>query len=411
MGEMIAFLFLILPKIRIGDSGIMIGEIAITVYLTLYFLRRHLALSLSRSAKILAFFIFYLVFLSSIINMVRYATLPYYSIIYYFRTLSYLGFYIIGYRLDACRLKEVIVYPLLINFAFMLMTMIIYFFIRHPSAQDYLWGYDFGLRMQPIFGAAFDLSNKPFYLQYIGGGSGNLLCAWALFVFIFLQESNQNNLAYTLIIAITVFLSFSRVGFLTFLLAYLYYTLRLLKFKSKLWMVVLMLFALVSYNIILGSTTTVLTRLTNTIGDNGLDASAIGRIRNYDAIGYALSQDISGLFVGFGFEPRFLMKKTNSGFAESFWLQILVSSGTVGLIFYGLFGLSIFKKRKKPLYVILWKYFLFQNIMSWTVGGGDFLSSNNLFMMFLLLGAARKTEYSSKPRYLQGSIDEERVSN
>jgi len=48
----------------------------------------------------------------------------------------------------------------------------------------------------------------------------------------------------------------------------------------------------------------------------------------------------------------------------------------------------------------LWKYFLFQNVISWSVGGGDFLSPNNLFVIFLFLGAARKAEVSTDFKFM-----------
>jgi hypothetical protein len=400
MGEIVAFSFLILPKIGIGDSGVMIGEIAATIYLLIVLFRANFILTLSKSARILVAFLFCLVCLSSILNMIRYAQIPYYSVIYYFRTVLYLSFYVIGYRIEYNRLKSIVVHPFLINFVIMLVAMTVYYFLRHPSVQDYMWGYDFGLRMQPIFGAAIDLSNKPFYLQYIGGGSGNLLCAWAIFVFIFLNELDENSLFYTVIIAATVFLSFSRAGLLTFMLVYTYYTLRLLRFRSKAWMSILIVFGIMLYQGLFSDLPTVVTRLLSTIGENGLDPSSMGRLRNYSVIVSALKKDLSGLLIGFGFEPSFLMQKTGWAFAESFWFQILVSSGIIGLTLFVVFGCSLFKKRKKPLYGILWKYFLFQNVISWSVGGGDFLSPNNLFVIFLFLGAARKAEVSTDFKFM-----------
>lgn len=393
LSKYLIFSFLLLPKINLNGNGILIGEILAFVYLILFIDKKYI---ISKLVLLLYLFIIIIVFISSLFASFYFNNFPLYSTFYLIRLLSYFSIYISSQKLSESELLFITNRAYIIHAVIMLFFMVLYYFLKHPKPIDYLWGYDFGLRMQPIIGAAIDVSNYPFYLQYIKGGSGNLFTAWTIYIFIMNITLNKKfNAVHYFLLCLLVALTLSRGGMITIILAgvYFYFIKNSKGLKPKIIFIVIsvLMILILLYTDFLNIS--VFKRISNTIINGSIDPSTRLRIDNYNKVLKALLSNIEFLFCGWGFEPSFWSNLIGWSFAESFIFQILGSAGIIGLLFFCYLIIYLFKKRKNNTqYNILFYYFIIQLVLNWSIVGGDFLGPVNMYLMMLALGNGVKKQ-------------------
>ena len=397
--------YLLLPKIELFNNYILIGEILSLIYLFIYLLKFLINKKININMLLLIYILllFYSVLLSSFVSyLLFFRNPPYYSVFYFAHLLLCFSVYISTSYINGVKMNKIIINTYIIHSIIMIIFMVLYYIIKKPNEISILWGYDFGLRMQMLNGSYIDISNIPFFLQYEGGGSGNLFVSWSLFVFIYYIEDCKNknkkiNYFFIFYIIFLVILTFSRGGILTFFILLLWYL--LIENKKKLSDVIKILIFILLLSIIFTKiiNVNVFTRLINTINDGKFDASSSLRLQNYKLIFQALIGNLNYFILGYGFEKQYWYEIVNWNFAESSVLQLLGSSGIIGLtLFLLLIMFLYYNKNKNSYYNILFKYIVFQLIINWSVTGGDFFGVVNTYIIFLLIGMASNSKYSYK---------------
>jgi hypothetical protein len=246
--------------------------------------------------------------------------------------------------------------------------------------------------MIPNAGLTIDTASPPFYLKPVGG-SGNLLCSWSLAVLIIVNEFQglkANKWLLTAVI-VTVLLSLSRGGAVTLALYFLYTfavrgKMRLsIKLLSFVVIAVLTLFFLLASNSI--TLPNILERFSITYEGGVFDASTQGRLVNYINLLSVWSSDFGFVLWGVGFDDTTLRLNTGEHIVESFFLQVLVCSGLIGVLVLGIYFLMAFHARvKNKWFAALWQFLLFESIVQWSVTGGDFYSQHVIFVSMTLIG-------------------------
>ncbi|MEP2670040.1 MAG: O-antigen ligase family protein [Cyclobacteriaceae bacterium] len=391
--------FLLFPKILItGHWGILIGEIFLISYLAFSAVTNKKA---GRSTIVPVYFSFiaYYVFISSILASVGWGIIPTHAIFYMIRILLYLGVFIWAYdysRRVSCEnayiVKKVFNSQFIFHFFVCLLIMVVYYVNNHPSANKIMWGYEVGLRMIPLAGLIIDF-NSFFFLKAISG-SGNLLSTWALAIMVLnhnLGTVKSKRLIF-IICVLTVLLTVSRGGFLTLVLYIIYSQSSGIRYKVSLKsLIVLLLFVtgLIAYFSYSQENPlpNIFDRLTNTYEEGNFDGSSQGRLDNYIILLENWISHWNYILFGFGFDEETLLLATNQTVVESFFLQVLVCSGLIGIALLFIFYYCVFKYRKQNFWFkCLWEFILFQSIIQWTITGGDFLAPHALYIVLTLIG-------------------------
>lgn len=393
--------FLLFPKIQLGGEdaysgfGILIGEIVLIFYL-IRFLVFHRRILLNVPLAILIFFLFYFIFLSSLLNWPFADVFPLMSGIYFFRILLYVSIFIfcsnyteIDHKLLGNRF---FITPFFLQCLGGTLIVVAYYLTHEPTMGEILWEYDTGLRLIPFAGLSIN-REAFFFLMPIGGGSANLLASWALGVLIQADQSKSERINFViLIVLLTVALSMSRGGLLTIVFYLVYMSIRDWRTGARL----VLVFALFGIIIAFFSFLTedrnsifenVFTRLAATFGENGLDGSTLGRLENYRSILNVWIENPFFVFFGMGYDEEIMRTYTGYSIVESFILQVLTSSGLFGFAILILFYLAVYKMSGENVWFsCLWKFLVFETILQWSITGGDFVSPHVLFIFMTFLG-------------------------
>jgi hypothetical protein len=393
--------FLVFPKIQLGGEdtysgfGILIGEIFLILY-AFRFLLFHRRILLNTPLVVLMVFLAYFIFLSSLLNWPFAEIFPVMSGAYYLRILLYVSLFVFAFNYSETDTNLIVqrfyVTPFLIQCVGGTIIVVTYYLTHNPSIGDVLWGYDTGLRLIPFAGLSFN-PDAFFFLMPIGGGSANLLASWALAVLIIADQSISQRMNLVIFMVIfTVALSMSRGGLLTICLYLIYMSLRDWRTGGRLILVFGMLGLIISLFAYLTESensifANIFTRLSDTFEQGGLDGSSLGRLENYSKILSVWIESPFFVLFGMGYDEAIMRSYTGYSIVESFILQVITSSGLIGLTGFVLFYVVVYKMSTVNLwFACLWKFLIFESILQWSITGGDFVSPHVLFVFMTFLG-------------------------
>jgi O-antigen ligase len=260
--------------------------------------------------------------------------------------------------------------------------------------------------MFPIAGLNINLNNL--YFLEAKGGSGNLLSSWAIFVLILLTNSRYKHPYKRLCIIIAVltpFLALSRGGSITVLL-YLFFLFLTTKRISAFRKMFISLLVLLFFSVIFGvfkdniSSIPIFYRFANSISEGNIDSSTLQRFNNYGLAFQSFFSNPLHYIFGMGFDKEILTQKMQWSYIESFYLQVLFSSGLIGFALLLLFYAKIFTIRKSnELFYSLWLFIVFESIIMWSITGGDFYSPHVIFLILMTISLGRE-----KTNYIKNSV-------
>ncbi len=391
--------FLVFPKIQfLNHWGILIGELALLLYLFLYAPFAKEKIKLHSTIVSYYLFVIYFTLVSSSITALIFGFFPTHSILYVSRLILCFGLFVWAYNYypkipdNALIVRKVYNKPFYIHFAICIVIMIFYYTQYKPSANLILWGYEVGLRMIPLAGLVID-TDSFFFLKAVSG-SGNLLAGWSLALLILNFNLKKTDRSQWLVVfaILTVLLTISRGGFLTMSLYFVYVYFKEFDFKisirtlvgSIVFLTLMILYFSLSNEIPLPN---IFERLTNTYDGGGFDGSTQGRLDNYIQLLSAWITKLHYIIFGFGFDENALLITANATVVESYFLEVLVCSGLIGTLLFAIFYLMIFVNRRNNFwYKCCWEFLLFQSIVQWTVTGGDFLAPHATYIFLTFMG-------------------------
>lgn len=336
-------------------------------------------------------FLFYFILISSIIQCFSVNQFSIFSIIYFCKLIIYIEIYFYFKKLKfeqgiKILLKGYIAFSILSLFIFL------YFFYKKiPNAEEILWHYEVGNRLIPIFGLNLRLE-YPFF-SIANGGSGNLIGTYSSFILLFCMNMKCKNL-YKFIISMYIliisFLSVSRGTIISIIIIFIYSFFYKIKI-SKLKKIMIGLFIICSIIYFLNETyigQMILRRLVETINvkNNTLDASSRGRLANYKDFFEVWISQLKYILFGMGFDRNILKIYTGRGFVESFIMQLVFSSGILGVILFCIFIYRIFKLKNNIFEKSLKEYLIINIFFNWLIVGGDFTGPVNMFILNAVLG-------------------------
>nr|WP_315262500.1 O-antigen ligase family protein [uncultured Limnohabitans sp.] len=378
---------LIFPKIPFGDAGILIGEILLTCIIIKFFLTRkfiHLPL-----VSLLVIFGFYYFLGSNVYKYLMGESITY-DFLYFLRFLMFaaLAYPVSMSRSDTNNLKKYIIFPF-VAVALLSFIIFIYYFITNPptSFGEILWGYRPGIRLIPIFGLTLDPSG----LIVTGGGSGNLLASLCIIVIIIDSHNSNNSFAkkskfiqlLTPLSVACAIATLSRSAVLT-----IFFVLFIEKLRTRSARVLFFYaFVLLIFTYSIDEYFPIFDRLINTFENDELDPSSLARIENYNNSFNAFINNIWFVLFGIGSNANSLYLNIGAPLIESFYLGLFVSTGVVGTAMFFIFAINIYLSSKESTYMLfLFKYLIYESIILWSIGGGDFWGPINLYITSILLG-------------------------
>jgi len=388
------YALLILPKIPItSNAGILIGELLLLVTIPFNFLRK---IRINSEFVVLLLFLTYTYTISSLLSGIFLDIFPLESILFFFRVLIYSELFIFFSNLKVKNLNQIYIdyfyKPYILNFSLSFIIFLTEFIIKKPSIMDMLWGYQVGFRLIPITGLSLDIfSENILPLSVIGGGSANMIFAFSLINLLISFYLNKAKFHLVFIIAmIYTFLSMTRGGTLT-LFIFIFYVLvsKKAKLKDKIRIILMFILLLVIILTLIEfmNFPNIFDRIFNTLDNGTLDASSMGRIKNYKDFFYSWISNFRYIIFGMGNDSSLYLQINGHSLIESYYLQVLFGSGLIGIIILLYYFYIVYKKSHfNKSYKILFTYLLIQSIINWSITGGDFLSPINLFILFSIMG-------------------------
>lgn len=382
--------FLVFPKIGGGDGGILIGEILAALLLMGHLARRQ---SLAVDAALLSMIAlgFYYFLLSNIAAYlaegVSITDLGYFCRFLMVLLLSTLVARMPSHHADYNRM---LIYPAVLVALVSVALYVVFFLLDPPSISEILWSYRLGARLIPIFGVAIGPSITD--IEPVGGGSGNLfgtLCTAALLVLNQQRRSKWAPMAdrrYMLVAGLLLacaILTLSRAVFLTIAL------LLLIEFRKQLrpaaW--IFFLSVIVVTLVYFADELAIFNRLADTFSEGGTDLSTSLRLENYRAAMAGWLQSPWTVIFGIGSNAEALTDQIGSPLVESFFLGLLCSTGVVGVTLFAVFVALIAKAAlRSPPMALLLKFYVYESVFLWSVGGGDFWGPVALYVTAVLFG-------------------------
>lgn len=377
--------FLIFPKLSFnGSSGLLIGEFILFIVLSYNLIKQYRLIVYTNEVFLLTILAFYWFVVGSLFG--TYQSPPILGWLYFIKiSMVLLSSFLVCFDFSCDDyLHKYITKPFFVVSISSFIVYVIYYIGTSPSVGDILWGYALGTRLIPIFGMGINVSN--FSLTAIGGASGNLLGSLSLIALIVVLHEDRYRLKYFYVAGVVFFVSMSMSrGSLITLFLYIFYFL-LFKKKSIISLVFFVLL-LMFLSLVFSDSVGIITRISDTFTQDGLDPSSLGRLENYyNAYKVWVSTPLT-FFWGIGSDESYLTQKIGAGFIESFYLGLIFCCGVFGCLLFSMFIYVVWSRRHRNKYALyLSEYLFFQSLLQWTVTGGDFWGPVNVYVMSVLLG-------------------------
>ncbi len=393
---------LVLPKIPLNASapalqqqGILVGELILlgSLFVNMNFLFRKNVLHMPKALAIFFTFLFTYILLSSIVSGLQNNFIPVKAMAYFGRLCLYallvISFYqVYTFRQDTRFWWKLFKFSYLVHAACVIAIFIFYNFKFNPHFGEMTWLVEVGHRVIPMVGTGFNPGGDlTFYA--IGGGSGNLLGTWSVFVVIgatYLEKNAKYKAFIYLLCFFLVLMAQSRGSVLTLLIYYLY-----LFFSSKrlTWGlkciagIILLGSVAVIINLLLNKYADILpifSRFSNAYSGGQLDGSSADRLANYAIVFEKWVTNPLYILFGMGMDKDLLKHLTTWDIVESYYLSVLFCGGIISLMLFVAFIFIVFRHYNQNIWNhILLVFLITCSLVNWSVTGGDLLSVTGLY--------------------------------